>query len=65
MKAENKPDPNLWTQILLKEYELCTSEARQMEGLVWTTAGAFGLGSIVGIGFLSNALPQTAQPYDY
>ena len=36
-----------------------------MEGLIWTTAGALGLGSIIGIGILSFAVPQNSQPYDY
>ncbi len=65
MKLENRNETAKQTEILLKEYELCTTEVRQMEGLVWTTAGALGLVSIIGIGFLSNALPQNAQFYDY
>ena len=37
LQQTTTPQPS--TEVLLKEYELCISDANQLEQYIWTTAG--------------------------
>ena len=52
------------TEAKLKEYELCTSDANHLEGVIWTTAGILITGSVAGIGLLAGTLPPNPGTYD-
>ena len=52
-------------EVLLREYELCTSDANHLEEVIWTTAGVLITASIAGVGFLGGTIPASARPYDY
>ena len=52
-------------EVLLKEYELCTSDANHLEEVIWTTAGVLFTASLAGVGVLGGTIPDNPTPYDY
>lgn len=50
---------------LLKECELCTTDANHLEQMIWTTAGILFTASIAAISLLGGNTPSNPHSYDY
>ncbi len=48
-------------EVLLKECELCTSDANHLEQMLWTTAGIMFTASVAGIGVMAGSMPDPSN----
>jgi hypothetical protein len=65
---ENSAAPTLSdnrVQALLKEYELSSNNALQLEDSIWNTAAVLVTGSIAGLALLGGTIPNSPRPYDF
>lgn len=53
------------TEILLKEYEVCITDAHELEQLIWTTASILVPASIAGIVYLSAGMVNSISRHQF